>query len=78
VLAACRYDETDVESGGHGALTQGLLDIINTSNFAITYTDLVDQLRTGMQTRSLTQTPTLLGQQNRMTEGFLAPWATSA
>ena len=78
VVAACRYDEVDLESGGHGALTQALLDIINASDFQITYTDLIDQLRARMQARSLTQTPTLLGQQNRMTEGFLAPWATSA
>jgi hypothetical protein len=74
VLAACRYDEVDIETNGHGALTQGLLDIVNTSNFSITHTDLVDRLRAGVQARSLTQTPTLLGQENRMTEEFLATW----
>jgi len=74
VLAACRYDEVDIETGGHGALTQGLLDIVNATNFAITYTDLIDQLRTTVQSHNLTQTPTLLGQENRVTEDFLAPW----
>jgi uncharacterized caspase-like protein len=74
VLAACRYDEVDIETGGHGALTQGLLDIVNATNFAISYTDLVDQLRTNVASHTLTQTPTLLGQENRVTEDFLAPW----
>jgi hypothetical protein len=77
VIAACRYDEVDIESGGHGALTQGLLDIVNASNFQISYQALIDQLRTDMQTHNLTQTPTLLGQQNRAAEGFLEAWSTS-
>jgi hypothetical protein len=77
VIAACRYDELDIETNGHGALTQGFLDIVNASNFQITYTDLIDQLRTSVQGRGLTQTPTLLGQENRMNEGFLAGWTTS-
>jgi hypothetical protein len=74
VLAACRYDEVDIETGGHGALTQGLLDIVNATNFTISYTDLIDQLRTTVQSHNLTQTPTLLGQENRVTEDFLASW----
>ncbi len=74
VLAACRYDEVDIETNGHGALTQGLLDIVNSSNFSITYTDLVDELRLKVQSHNLIQTPTLLGQENRVTEDFLAPW----
>jgi hypothetical protein len=77
VIAACRYDEVDIETGGHGALTQGLLDIVNASNFAVSHTDLIDQLRTQVQNHNLTQTPTLLGQENRMTEDFLAPWRDS-
>src|SRR5437763_783853 len=35
VIAACRYDEVDLETGGHGALTQGFLDIVNASDFRI-------------------------------------------
>jgi hypothetical protein len=77
VVAACRYDEVDIETGGHGALTQGLLDIVNASNFSITYTDLIDELRTKVQSHNLTQTPTLLGQENRVIEEFLAPWHDS-
>jgi hypothetical protein len=78
VVAACRYDEVDLEQSGHGALTQGLLDIVTSSNFQIDYSNLIDQLRARMQARSLAQTPTLLGQLDRMTEGFLQGWSTSA
>ena len=81
VLAACRYDETDADSaggGGHGGLTQALLDVINASNPQITYRELVDALRSDMtDSLNLQQTPTLLGQENRMDEIFLAPWTMS-
>lgn len=81
MLAACRYDETDTDSaggGGHGGLTQALLDVINASMQQITYRDLVDALRADMTNNlNLAQTPTLLGQENRMDEIFLAPWTTS-
>jgi hypothetical protein len=77
VVAACRYDELDIETNGHGALTQGFLDVVNASNFQISYLDLIDQLRAAVQARGLTQTPTLLGQQNRMDEAFLAGWTSS-
>lgn len=76
VLAACRYDESALESNGHGILTWGLLNMVNASNFQINHLDLVDTLRTTVQTRS-PQTPTLLGQKNRMTEGFLQGWTQS-
>jgi hypothetical protein len=78
VVAACRYDELDIESGGHGALTQAFLDVVDASNFEISYQDLIDRLRAAVQARGLTQTPTLLGQQNRADEAFLAGWSTSA
>jgi hypothetical protein len=82
VLAACRYDETDADSaggGGHGGLTQALLNTINASLPQISYRSLVDALRNEMQVNlNLSQTPTLLGQTNRMDEIFLAPWTTSA
>jgi hypothetical protein len=78
VVAGCRYDEVALEQNGHGALTQGLLDTIKQSATGITYLELIDQLRTAMQTLDVSQTPTLLGQQNRMNDVFLAPWTTSA
>jgi len=77
VVAACRYDETAAELNAHGALTQGLLDLLSQSNPSLTYLDLIDQLRSDMQTLQVTQTPTLLGQQNRASESFLAPWIAS-
>lgn len=78
VIAACRYDETAAD-GPHGALTQGLLNIISQSAPSLTYSAVIDQLRNDMQNNQhVTQTPTLLGQENRMTESFLAAWTTSA
>lgn len=78
VVAACRYDE-EAADGPHGALTQGLLDIVNQSGAAMTYLQLIDQLRDDVQNnQGVSQTPTLLGQQNRTSESFLAAWATSA
>lgn len=77
VIAACRYDETAAD-GPHGALTQGLLDLITQSNPSISYSDLIDQLRNDLQNNlNATQTPTLLGQQNRMDDAFLAAWDQS-
>lgn len=79
VIAACRYDETATEQNGHGALTQGLLDIINQSNPSVSYLELIDQLRDDLQNKlNVTQTPTLLGQENRQGGAVLAPWNTSA
>jgi Caspase domain len=77
VVAACRYDETAAD-GPHGALTQGLLDVITQSNPSVTYSDLIDQLRDDIQNnQKQAQTPTLLGQENRMGEAFLAGWTQS-
>ena len=79
VIAACRYDETATEQNGHGALTQGLLDSIVASNPSVSYLELIDQLRDDLQTKlGVTQTPTLLGQENRQDGAVLAPWDTSA
>jgi Caspase domain len=78
VVAACRYDEVDLEFSGHGVLTQGLLNIITASQPSIDYIDLINQLRAQAQGLNVTQTPTLLGQENRMNDVFLAPWTTSA
>jgi caspase domain-containing protein len=79
VIAACRYDETATEQNGHGALTQGLLDAITQSNPSVSYLELIDQLRDDLQNKlGVTQTPTLLGQENRQDLPILAPWDTSA
>jgi hypothetical protein len=78
VLAACRYDETDAELTGHGALTQAMIDCINSSNPSATYREFVDELRSDIVNLGLSQTPTLLGQENRMDEVFLEAWNTSA
>ena len=78
VIAACRYDETAAD-GPHGALTQGLLNVTSQSATAVTYATLIDQLRNDIQhNQNVSQTPTLLGQENRMNESFLAGWTTSA
>lgn len=79
VIAACRYDETATEQNGHGSLTQGILDSINQSNPSVTYLQIIDQLRDDLQNKlGVTQTPTLLGQENRQNGAVLAPWASSA
>jgi hypothetical protein len=52
--------------------------VIKASGSQLSYLDLIDQLRADVQnTLGATQTPTLLGQLNRMNEGFLAGWTTS-
>ena len=78
VVAACRYDEVAWEASTHSALTQGIIDVVGTSGSQITYLSLIDQLRTDVQNNlGKSQTPTLLGQQNRMGESFLAGWTAS-
>jgi hypothetical protein len=45
----------------------------------VSYLQLIDQLRDDLQNKlGVTQTPTLLGQQNRQDGPVLAPWDTSA
>ncbi len=62
-------DYSQQQSLPHGALTQGLLNVISQSAPAVTYSALIDQLRNDLQNnQKVTQTPTLLGQENRMTE----------
>lgn len=93
LLAGCKYSELSWEVGGaggapgHGLLTQSMLELVNASNFSITYHDLLTELqsRVSQKITSLivphhpgtTQTPQLMGQMNRMEEGFLAPWNSS-
>jgi hypothetical protein len=78
VVAACRYDESAWESDTHGALTQAIIDIVAANSAAVTYLELIDQARDEVQNvLSKPQTPTLLGQQNRMGETFLAGWNSS-
>lgn len=77
VIAACRYDEVDLEQNGHGVLTQGILDNVNSSNPSTTYTEAIDALRTSFEGYNVTQTATLLGQENRMDDPVLQAWSTS-
>jgi hypothetical protein len=78
VVAACRYDESAWESDTHSALTQALVDIVASPGTAVSYLELIDKLRDEVQNQlGKSQTPTLLGQQNRMDETFLAGWDTS-
>jgi hypothetical protein len=78
VVAACRYDETDAELSDHGALTKALLAVVADRGTSLSYLDMIDALRDEISnTLNLTQTPTLLGQQNRMGEMFLAGWNQS-
>jgi hypothetical protein len=93
LISGCRYDELSWEVGGtggaagHGLLTQSFLDLVNTSNFTITYHDLIAQLQRKVSDKitsqilphhpGITQTPQLMGQMNRMEEQFLAAWNDS-
>ncbi len=90
LIAGCRFWELSYEIGGHGLMTQALLDTVNASDFQISYGDMMTQLQTGVQTTftsqilptvatgdPTSQTPQLRGQRNRMDEGFLQAWAQS-
>jgi hypothetical protein len=78
VLAACRYDEVAWEAATNSALTQGIVDVIGATGADVSYLDVIDRLRNDVQNvLNESQTPTLLGQQNRMEENFLAGWNTS-
>jgi hypothetical protein len=90
LLGACRFWELSWETNGHGLMTQALLDIVNSSNFQISHTDLQSTLQAKMadsfqailptiQSTSYpkSQVPQLRGQSNRMSEGFLQAWTQS-
>ena len=63
---------------GHGYLTKALLDLVNSSNFRITYTRLIEELVNRVsQLSGNIQHPTLRGQQARMENIFLEGWNTS-
>lgn len=78
LIAACRYDETAQEGPTNSVLTQGILDVVGASGAQQSYLTLIDALRSDVQgTLNAAQTPTLLGQENRMGEDFLAGWTSS-
>ena len=86
LISACKFSEAANEHGsfGHGLLTKSLLDLVNQSNFEITYHDLLDDVRAKVQKyvkdkliSGTAQTPQLRGQKNRMEENFLAGWTQS-
>lgn len=71
------------EALSHGLLTKAFLDLVNASNFGIEHHGLIDELTarvSAMMTQHFpgeSQSPQLRGQQNRMTEDFLAGWNDS-
>lgn len=93
LISGCRYDELSWETfkdgQPHGMLTQSFLDLVNQSNFQITHDDLLSKLRQSVAEKikrdinpipeyaTVTQTPQLRGQMNRMEELFLAGWRDS-
>jgi hypothetical protein len=89
LISGCRFWELSYETGGHGLLTQALLDTVNGDDFRISHGDLIAGLQQKVAegfTALLptitagypkSQTPQLRGQANRMEEGFLQPWADS-
>ncbi len=93
LISACQYSELSWEVGsaggaaGHGLFTQSFIDLVNASNFSISYHDLISQLQRRVSQKikdqilpghpGVTQTPQLMGQQNRMEEDFLAGWIDS-
>lgn len=93
LISGCNYSELSWEIGGsggapgHGLLTQSFLDLVNASNFSITHDDLIAQLQRRVAEKitreiapgnpGVTQTPQLMGQMNRMEEGFLHGWSQS-
>lgn len=91
LIAGCKFNELSWETGGHGLLTKSLLDLVNASNFQISYRDILDELETRVSDYFNTlilptiphnlprsQTPQLRGQANRMDEGFLQGWMDSS
>jgi uncharacterized caspase-like protein len=80
LIAGCQFNEFSWENAtlGHGLLTQSFLDLVNQSNFQITYDSLLDELRSRVSAYAsqmgVAQHPQLRGQQNRMEEGFLDQW----
>ncbi len=84
LIAGCKFNQLSWETDGHGLLTKAFLNTVNASNFQITYSELLDQLRgtvtsdfSPLIAPSITsdlpqsQTPQLRGQKNRMNQGFL-------
>lgn len=80
LIAACKYYELAGESSTyqHGFLSQAFLEIVNSSNFQMSYSDLMDRLVTKVSAISgNTQTPQLRGQLGRASEHFLSGWRSS-
>lgn len=86
LISACHFNELSWETStiGHGLFTQAILDTVNQSNFSMSYHDFITALQTNVAEKvrriinpsrpSVTQTPQLFGQRNRMGEDLLAGW----
>jgi hypothetical protein len=89
LISGCRFWELSYETGGHGLLTQALLDTVDASGFAISHGNLIDTLQRNVARAfegllpsipaayPKSQVPQLRGQANRMEEEFLQPWFAS-
>lgn len=81
LLSACNYDETSLEDAGvgHGLFTQAMLQTVNQSNFQISYSEFLAELRPKVSALagSHPQTPQLRGRSIRLEEDFLAGWTFS-
>ena len=89
LISGCRFWELSYETNGHGLLTQALLNTIDSSDFEMSYGDLIETLqqKVAVDFQFLlpsisanypqSQVPQLRGQANRMEEGFLQSWSDS-
>jgi hypothetical protein len=84
VISGCRFDELSYEGPAssavkNGLMTKSLIDLVNASNFQIDHRSLCDELNTRVAAyvaqlfpgSGIVQQPQVLGQHNRLEEGFL-------
>lgn len=84
LISGCRAEEYSYEGPAgsavqNGLMTRSLLDLVNSSNFAIDHRTLCAELNTRVAAHAaalfpgqgITQRPQLIGQDNRMGENFL-------
>lgn len=80
LISACKYYELADEDATfrHGLLTQGFLNIVNSSNFQISHSQLIERLVSEVRGLSSNrQTPQLRGKHGRAEHQFLTPFNNS-
>lgn len=78
LLAACAWNQFAGEGNGHGYFTKAMLESVDQCNFETDH--LLFQEKLFKRTRELSgdcQTVQIRGQENRMSENFLAGWTDS-